>query len=702
MTQDISQFIREQLAVWPLARDNFSAVGSTLVRELNVGGLTARVQFNPCRIVSSTAEIDPATLAARPCFLCTQHRPPEQYHLDYHAPGGHYHIQVNPFPIFPEHLVIARHEHIPQSIREYVDDMLDLACRYPSRTLYYNGPASGASAPDHLHFQSCPRGLLPLEAAADEMMDAPGNALATQEGASIYHLQRFTRGVYCISAALDDTADACTSVAGLFRRFLDIVAETVPVPGESEPRLNLYAWTSGTQLRLMAVLRTEIRSHHYYAHGPEHLTISPGAAEMAGVFVAPMQEDFDKVTAEQLTQMLAEVSITESAERRINAAVMGASRPQPTIEVGIVTAPRIRFEFIGDGRGVREASIEDGRVVLEPADTDLSAPHGEFMIYGVTIGIDFHWQQQRDLRYSGRLRFVVDGDNLVAVNSLGLEDYLLSVISSEMKSSASLELLKAHAVISRSWCIRRMQDRRAGAPNIPHTLFDVCADDHCQRYQGIGMATGDKVRQAIDQTWGQVLRYDGELCDARYSKCCGGITELFSSCWEDEDPGYLRSFADVPEGGGRCFCDCEDSSVLSQVLNDYDLTTRDFYRWRVRYTQDEISELVHRRTGADLGTVQALEPLRRGPSGRIISLRISGTRGSVELAKELAVRRALSTSHLKSSAFEVSRDGDDFVLEGRGWGHGVGLCQIGAAVMADQGYDYIQILKHYYRGADIQ
>lgn len=399
-------------------------------------------------------------------------------------------------------------------------------------------------------------------------------------------------------------------------------------------------------------------------------------------------------------------------------------KAQQTLEVGIMSSEEISFGLLPSGDGPRRVSMLDGKILFEgelydelnfeapaaPA-SETAAPEGtgigasvfaapSFILYGVTIGIDFHWEQRRDLQYAGDLKFIVEDGRITAVNIIGIEDYLLSVISSEMKSTSSLELLKAHAVISRSWVLARIRDRRDGvAVNLPHTRFDVCADDHCQRYQGIAMASGDRVRKAIEETWGQTLTYDGQLCDARYSKCCGGVTERFSACWEDVDFPYLQSVAD--NDGGKDFCDCEEDAVLSQVLNDYDLKTRDFYHWKVRYTAGELSELVRRKTGKDLGTVTDLTPLERGDSGRIVRLKIRGTQGELTVGKELAVRRALSESHLKSSAFEVVRDGDSFVLDGRGWGHGVGLCQIGAAVMASKGYGYREILKHYYRGAEI-
>ncbi|MBR5054920.1 MAG: SpoIID/LytB domain-containing protein, partial [Bacteroidales bacterium] len=286
-----------------------------------------------------------------------------------------------------------------------------------------------------------------------------------------------------------------------------------------------------------------------------------------------------------------------------------------------------------------------------------------------------------------------------------------------------LEFLKAHAVISRSWVLSQMENRRGGKageaavklPQAPgelirwwdhddHKLFDVCADDHCQRYQGLTNAVGETVRKAVDETWGQVLTYDGKICDARFSKCCGGMMERFSTCWEDRDYPYLQALPDTPgeKAGGHCFCDASDEMILAQVLNDYDLETKDFYRWEVRYTRAQLSELVSRRSGVVFGEIRDLVPVERGPSGRISRLKVVGSARTMVVGKELMIRRMLSESHLKSSAFDVEWEGDDVVLRGRGWGHGVGLCQIGAAVMSFEGYGYKDILGHYYPGATVE
>ena len=655
---------------------------------MDVGGLKVSLQMNPCRIISSTAEVDEKSIAARPCFLCTANRPKEQFHVKYEGKKHRsYNVQVNPYPIFRNHLVVVRDQHLPQTIWHHFPDMLLFTKMYQDFTVFYNGPMSGASAPDHLHFQACPRGILPLELAADAALDTATGELERVQDATLYKFDGFTRGVYILKATTQK------SMAKLFYRLLECSPRR---EGESEPRFNLYSWYKNGEFRTAVVLRSNLRSHHYFAEGEDHLTMSPGAADMAGFFVVPRKEDFLKISQDQLRQMVDEVSVSEEDDALV---VWRLTRTQPKIDVGIMAAKEIVFEIISDGAGPQRVSWVDGKINYNGAlydeltfdavtrSTLFSEP--TFILHDMPIGIDFHWEQKRTLKFAGGLKFIVEGDKIRAVNLVGMEDYLLSVISSEMKSSASPDLLKAHAVISRSWLLARMTDHAA------HGNFDVCADDHCQRYQGLTMAVGDRVRTAIDETWGQVLRYEGQLCDTRYAKCCGGRTELFSTCWEDIDYPYLQSVEDL-------WCDCENDEILSQVLNDYDQQTRDFHDWTVRYDPAELSELVRSRTGLDFGEIQALEPVERGPSGRIKHLRITGSKRSEVIGKELNIRRALSASHLKSSAFSVERDpGGAWILRGRGWGHGVGLCQIGAAVMAARGFDYRQILQHYYPGTDV-
>lgn len=687
--KELNKFIKDQLSVWQLASSNFRALKTAPSREVDVFGLKCRIQYNPRRVISSTADTSPAAIASRKCFLCADNRPKEQFHLGFEGrKGRNYHIQINPYPIFRGHLVIVRDEHIPQEIWHHFPDMLDFAARYKDYLVFYNGPSSGASAPDHLHFQAIPKHNLPLEEVVDEFLDHPGEPLATVKDASLYKFDGYARGVFALKATTSK------SLAKLFYRLLDC---TDRGKGEEEPMFNLYAYVKNGEYRTIVVMRSAKRSHHFYSEGTDHLTISPGAADIAGLFVAPFREDYDKADTALLEELLSEVCISEDEQNMI---VWRLTRHQEKISVGLLSAKEIRFEIISDGAGPQTVKWHDGRISYNGMLYDelyfdsmtLSTLFAEasFILYDVVIGIDFHWQQKRTFKYAGGLKFIVEGDRITAVNCIGMEDYLMSVISSEMKSSASIELLKAHAVISRSWLKARLKDHKAG-----HEHFDVCADDHCQRYQGLTMAVGDDVCRAIDRTWGQVLEYGGDICDTRYSKCCGGRTELFSTCWEDVDLPYLQSVEDP-------FCDCENSSILSQVLNDYDLHTADFHDWTVQYTTDELSELVRTRTGIDFGTIVALEAVERGPSGRIKYLRITGTLREEVIGKELAIRKALSSSHLKSSAFEIEKSPDGFVLRGRGWGHGVGLCQIGAAAMAAQGYDYRQILSHYYVGAEIK
>ena len=411
----------------------------------------------------------------------------------------------------------------------------------------------------------------------------------------------------------------------------------------------------------------------------------------------------------------------------------------PLVSVGIVGAESITFTLNGYGEdgSSRTATIHNGLIQYDgKAHTRLcfkpQSPDDSFSLMDVVIGVNFHWQRLETQTFRGSLRLLADGGKIWAVNDLPVEDYLESVISSEMSAQSSLPLLMAHAVISRSWLMSQIDGNTA--PNTQashgdafirwydhtdHTLFDVCADDHCQRYQGITKETSPNVAEAIRRTRGELLTYGDEICDARFSKCCGGAMEEFQYCWDDTPKPYLKGIGDTPEetipdltveenarqwilSSPKSFCNTTDKRILSQVLNDYDQETTDFYRWRVSYTQEELSKLVEKKLGAGLGTITDMRPLKRGTSGRICELRITGTKKTIVVGKELEIRRALSESHLYSSAFVVEKQDDTFTLIGAGWGHGVGLCQIGAAVMGDKGYAYDEILRHYYPGAEIE
>lgn len=772
---NLEKFVRDQLSVWPMAAANFRALKNVETRSLTVNGLEVKLQHNPARIRSSAAKVDKASLQARKCFLCGANRPLEQMSLLFEGRKGRkYDMLINPYPIFPDHMVIARNIHVPQSIWHRMTDMTDLARHYPAFTIFYNGPKCGASAPDHFHFQACPHGLMPLEIDIDRKLDALESSvtvpaelsfLASVKDAKLYRYSKLTKGVFVL------TARTSKSMSKLFFRLVDCLPQR---EDETEPMFNLLTWykTSPSlklagishgrfgEYRAVLLARDKHRSHHYFSEGADHLTMSPGCADMAGLFIVPDADDYAKIDKRLLEEMLSEVSISEETENKI---IRRLTRSQQTVQVGIMSGREIEFEMISDGAGKQKVVWEDGRIsyggalydelVFDACTVSSMFAEPSFILYGVTIGVDFHWERRQTQKFAGTLKFIVDGDKITAVNVIGVEDYLLSVISSEMKASASLEFLKAHAVISRSWLMTQILKRREACgeqcPSVKedftdadgvrhyvrwydrddHKLFDVCADDHCQRYQGLTVAVGDNVRKAIDQTWGEVLMHDGKICDARFSKCCGGMMERFSTCWEDVDYPYLEAVPDTPSGEDMgidltreddarrwilgetpsaedAFCDTEDASILSQVLNEYDLETKDFFRWKVSYTRRELSALIRERSGQDIGMVESLEPLRRGPSGRIMLLSIRGDKSSMVIGKELVIRKFLSTSHLKSSAFVVDIEkssqspADDVItLHGAGWGHGVGLCQIGAAVMSVRGYGYRDILSHYYPGS---
>ena len=752
--ETLHKFVGDQLSRWPLACDNFRALKNVKVRETDAGGLTVKLQFNPARIISSAAKLDKADIAKRRCFLCRDNRPAEQTMMKFEGrKGKKYHILVNPYPIFPDHLVIAAARHTDQSIWHRYIDMLDLARKYDGFTFFYNGPKSGASAPDHHHFQAAPKGLIPLCADVDACLEDLTYVTSVQD-AKLYHYEKFTTGVFVVRS------ETAKSAAKVFYRLLDCAEMK---EGDTEPQFNLFTYHTGSEFRSVVVFRSRHRSHHYFSEGPDHLTMSPGCADMGGVFIVPVEAEYDKMTSELLNEMIAEVSIPKEEDQRI---IRRLTRTQPLMNVGIMSAKTIEFEVLSDGAGARKATLREGKIEYDGALYDelyfeaptLSTKFAEpsFILHGVTIGVNFHWERQEDQKFAGALRIIVDKDKLTAINVIGVEDYLLSVISSEMSASASEEFLKAHAVISRSWVMAQIASARRerhvevpegiyGVPALTshldsmlcrdenesgsmvheyvkwydhddHRLFDVCADDHCQRYQGLTRATGETVRRVIDSTWGQVLRSGDDLCDARFSKCCGGIMESFSTCWGDRDYPYLQPLPDTPDHaeGGECFCNTTDKEILSQVLNNYDQETVDFYRWTQEYGRDEVSELVSRRSGYDFGKVLSLEPLERGASGRIMKLRITGTAMVLTVGKELEIRRILSESHLKSSMFDVvylDAEGNEvdcgadwtvLRLVGGGWGHGVGLCQIGAAVMASKGYGYREILGHYYPGAELK
>ncbi len=434
----------------------------------------------------------------------------------------------------------------------------------------------------------------------------------------------------------------------------------------------------------------------------------------------------------------------------------------PILSVGILLRNRIEFTFHSPYRltgtektfeGHHYAIYEEGSVTFEGekfnelAFVPVQEENATFTLKDVTIGIDFHWERDEDQTFEGCLSIIIEKESLRAINKLSIEAYLRSVISSEMSATSSMDLLKAHTVISRSWVLSQVENKKKNGSTEStqisegkfikwydrddHIDFDVCADDHCQRYQGITRITAPLVKEAVESTRGEVLTYDDKICDARFSKCCGGVAEKFESCWQEESHPYLVPFYDHADGvhsndlpadltneeeatkwimsDPEAFCNTQDKHILQQVLNHYDQETADFYRWKVVYTQAEIQQLINTKAPVDFGEIIDLIPVKRGPSGRLIELKIVGTKATMIIGKELEIRKVLSNSHLYSSAFVVERTLDDnqsiptsFTLYGAGWGHGAGLCQIGAAVMSEKGYDYQTILNHYFRGSTLQ
>lgn len=872
---ELQSLLKRQLAGWPEAARRYRDLREVQTKEITIGGMPVRVQYNPARAVSTLARTDAASIAARPCFLCRGNRPQQQEALPFEGcDGRRYEILVNPFPIFPEHFTVPAVDHVPQRIAGRFPDMLRLAEAFPDMTVFYNGPESGASAPDHFHFQMGCKGFLPVETHFGLL----GPKTVMRPGAAAIALtSAYIPGLPVITAPDAESAEAA---------FLRVLRSLPVSPRTGEPQLNILCWREQDIFRVLVIPRKAHRPSCYYAPEGEAVRISPASVDLGGVFIVPVEEDFRRTNAGVLQSIIRETVDTSW---------------QPVIDVGLLTAPELRVRFNqpfsisgirgqeglsgdrGNISGEQVFTLQDGmvrwngkcygKIEFRPASAEST-----FTLHRVKIGINFHWEREEDQMFSGGLTVLPTEEGLTAINSVPVEDYLLSVISSEMNGDAPEEFLKAHAVISRSWLLARPtlgggdSETANGTANackghsvehsvsggLPdsvadcseehsdngperiirwydredHTLFDVCADDHCQRYQGLLRAGNANIRLAVEATRGLVLTDgpDGSICDTRFSKCCGGVTERFSACWADEDFPYLQAIRDnaakdsissagsVPDlsdeqtarnwilSSPEAFCNTSDPDLLSTVLNFYDQETADFYRWKVEYTQAGLSDLLHRRSGMDFGDVLELRPLKRGASGRIIELLIRGTLRTVIVGKELEIRRWLSESHLYSSAFVVDTDyeqkpgiseivttgaipvgglvGDPvnkpvnkpvndkvndtmnetdigvanqtsvpnitgaartaetaaaetcrtsassdaadtrtdntdthivdthvsseihpdpvpvrFILHGAGWGHGVGLCQIGAAAMSARGGTFDRILAHYFRGS---
>ena len=725
----LQRFFNRQLERWDDARQRYRDLRNVETRELTEENFTMQVQWNPARIVSTGASIDKKAVAERPCFLCEQNRPQEQNkkQLD-----NLLELLVNPFPILPTHYTLPTMLHQPQRIDKLYPEIHRLLTEYPELMVFYNGPKCGASAPDHAHLQAGTNGILPLQTAWQRLSRNLTEIVSLNESEGIFVINDYPCPALLIRTRAKDTDQK------LFKRLYKAMNEEQEATDE-EPMMNIISWRTGDNYNSVVFPRRKHRPDCYTAEGDQQYIISPGALDMGGLMITPRQEDFERITAEKAFSILREVSVTQEELQIIVERLKDVdSKPQtsnlkpqtskqPEVSVGIVSGQKIHFAlngpYVAKGatiEGEQTVEFSEGGILwngnqyreltFTPQQSDAS-----FSLYDVTIGVNFHWERKETQVFNGTLRLVVEADKITAINMLPVEKYLVSVISSEMKATSSIELLKAHAVISRSWLLAQMEKRKqlnSGQNSFfsfikkddelirwydreDHQIFDVCADDHCQRYQGITKASNRSVEAAVKATKGQILMYENEICDARYGKCCGGMTEEFQYCWEDTKKPYLVAVEDP-------FCNTKDKEILSQVLNDYDQETTEFYRWHVEYTTEQLTALINEKLKMDLGTITDLVPLERGKSGRIWKLKIVGTKKSFTIGKELEIRRTLSESHLYSSAFEVEKRDGKFILNGSGWGHGVGLCQIGAAVMSTKGYNYDQILLYYYRGAEIK
>lgn len=746
----LRRFFNRQLETWDDACRRYRELSNVETRELVGDTFTIVVQHNPARIVSTGAKIDKRSIAQRPCFLCDANRPKEQQRK---LIDNGYELLVNPFPILSMHFTIPLLRHEPQRIAPHYGEIHRLLEAHPALTVFYNGPHCGASAPDHCHLQAGTSGQLPLQTAWQRLSHNLTAVVATDDGDGIWTIDDYPCAALLI----------CSHTAETDCRLFDMVYNSLPTPdGEAEPMMNIVAWRRGDSFLSVVFPRHKHRPDCY-----ERLKVSPGALDMAGLFIMPRHDDFERITVEQAFNILREVAMDADSLKVVAENIRKSNDSElktrnlkleePEVTVGIVSGQKIAFSlnslYSAKGETIEGEQVVEfseggilwcGNQYRELAFTPLKA-NASFSLHDVTIGVDFHWERQETQTFNGTLTFVVEADSITAINQLPIEKYLASVISSEMRATSSLELLKAHAVISRSWLLAQMDKRhrlKDGGDSFfsfvkkddelirwydreDHTIFDVCADDHCQRYQGITKANSRVVEQAVKETRGQILTYDGEICDARFSKCCGGVTEEFQYCWENKSKPYLKAIHDDSHGDGAdlsceedaklwiqsqpdAFCNTTDRHILSQVLNDYDQETPDFYRWTVEYTQDELAILIREKTKEDFGSILDLVPIERGKSGRICRLKIVGTKKTFTIGKELEIRRTLSKTHLYSSAFVVDKEDEmdsipqRFVIHGAGWGHGVGLCQIGAAVMGEQGYKYDKILLHYYRGAEVK
>ena len=775
-----------QESAWPelaAARDNWFACR---YREVDLGPFSVLLQYNPVRELSVSAAVDEAAIRRRPCFLCAGNMPAPERGL---ALDRDFAFFLNPFPIFYPHPVAVHRDHRPQSLDGALPAMLATSRRLAGAyTVLYNGPRCGASAPDHLHFQAFPSGGTPLETDV-RLVGRPGwdrhrSVLIDTDHGHVFTMADYGRTVLILQgtegawlrravdrlvAALPpgpEGGEPLLNLVGWYDRqwTLCIFPRRRHRPLDYSTRLGQGVLVSPGSIDLAG------------------LVITPRREDFETLDTKRIRGIFDEVClpAEELPG-LADALVPRRKRPRptprpapavggqAGAALPASGSPpgrEPELRVGLIeNQAAVEFRLDGpwrlagrsvpagwfhaeSGGGHVRLATPDGRIVdlgalppMEPGGREAT-----FTVRGVIIGVDFHWQRRQDQSFRGALELQSSTEGgLTVVNRIPLEEYLACVIASEMRADAPLEFLRAHAVISRSWLLAQLEaaklDPVAGPKAFPplprrllawtdrqrHREFDVCADDHCQRYQGLGRVERPEVRQAVEDTRGLVLADVLGVVDARFSKCCGGVSEVFRSAWGDENLPSLKPVRDLESAGEplpdltvetaarrwiesepESFCSVSDPEILRRILPEFDLETTRFFRWETRADARDLAAVVHAKSGWDPGELVEMIPIQRGSSGRLVRLLLVGTRGRLLVGKELEIRRLLSPTHLYSSAFTVApepgRGGHPraFHFRGAGWGHGVGLCQIGAAAMACQGFDHRRILGHYFPAARVE
>jgi hypothetical protein len=563
LNTQIKELFASQASSWDLAKKNIDDLQNVETKSFSFGEFNIEAQFNPARIVSSGAKVDAKSIQERKCFLCEVNRPAIQKGIRY---GDEFEILVNPFPILPLHFTIPRTVHVPQEILPYVDEMLNLAKDLDEFIILYNGPSCGASAPDHMHFQAAEKGHLPIEKEFEKLKISQSKNILRLPDGECYTIQHYLRSCIVIESSNKQTA----------KEIFEKIYQQLQNGSNEEPMMNVFCLYKNSTWVTFIFPRLKHRPTQYFAEGDDNMMISPGAIDIAGILIMPQQKDFDKLNKALIADVMQQVS------KNID---------EPTVSVGIMSEKEITFVLNGkfittNGKtysGEQKIKLQanklsfDGNsfaeMIFTPTNDDCN-----FDLIDVTIGINFHWERKENQRFKGSVKFIIENEKITAINTLSVEDYLKSVISSEMSATASVELLKAHAVISRSWLLANMNPlnspkgnfKKTTSPPTPpdsgqvlhkrgeqedgevlkwyerdaHSNFDVCADDHCQRYQGITRTNTQKAIDAINATYGEVLMCDGQICDARFSKSCGGISEKFENCWAETPYKYLTNIID--------------------------------------------------------------------------------------------------------------------------------------------------------------